>query len=127
MSASRAERQQGLAAENRVQKALEREFGERFEEKQLKVGFRWNGEPALKKFDAVYEESIVAMVKDYSYKNEAGNWTRHARVMRDLYYLSLVKAQRRYMYLSVDFYKWFVERSDAAIAPGVELREIPSN
>jgi hypothetical protein len=115
-----------MSAEDNVRGALQREFGQPFEARKLQVGFNLGGDPAYKRFDAVSQDSeIVAMVKDYSAHNVAGNQTRHARVMRDLYYLSLAEARRKFLYLSTDFYKWFTEQRDAAIAPGIELRIIP--
>jgi hypothetical protein len=114
-----------MKAEARVQAALAEEFGQLFAEIRLQVGSKLDGQPAYKYFDAVSQDkNIVTMVKDYSAENVAGNQTRHARVMRDLYYLSLVKARRRYLYLSKDFYQWFIRQEDASIASGIEVRTI---
>jgi len=115
-----------MSAEDNVRAALLREFGQPFEERQLQVGFKLGGDPAYKWFDAVSRDGrIVAMVKNYSARNLQGNQTRHARVMRDLYYLSLVEAKSKFLYLSADFHKWFTEQRDASIASAIELRIIP--
>ncbi len=115
-----------MKAEASVQTALAEEFGQLFAETRLQVGYKLDGQPAYKYFDAVSQDkNIVAMVKDYSAENVEGNQTRHARVMRDLYYLSLLKARRRYLYLSKDFYQWFNQQKDVSIASGVEVRTIP--
>lgn len=115
-----------MNAEDNVRRALQREFGQPFEARKLQVGSNVSGDPAYKRFDAVSQDGgIVAMVKNYSASNIEGNRTRHARIMRDLYYLSLAEARRKFLYLSTDFHKWFTERRDAAIAPGIELRIIP--
>jgi hypothetical protein len=91
------------------------------------VGQTVDGSPAYKRFDAVSLDSkIVAMVKDYSARNEAGNQTRHARAIRDLYYLCLVQADRRFMYLSREFLEWFERQKDAPVPPNVEIRIVPS-
>jgi len=71
---------------------------------------------------------VVAMVKECvgdSVKNKNGNQTRKVRVNSDMYYLSLVNADKKLMYLSPDYYKWFVSQKDAAITSGIELRKIP--
>ncbi len=118
-----------MNAEQRVISALEREFGQRFEEIGLSAGKRFDGSPAHKKFDAVSADlKVVAMVKECvgdSVKNEAGNQTRKDRVNSDMHYLSLVNADKKLMYLSPDYHRWFVCQNDAAIPPGIELREIP--
>jgi hypothetical protein len=115
-----------MNAEGRVRAALSKEFGVAFKEEALQVGIAIDGEPALKKFDAVTQHKrIIAMVKEYSAENLNGNQTRHARVMRDLYYLSLAQADRRFMYLSAPFYEWLATQPDAAIARGIEVRLIP--
>lgn len=115
-----------MNAEGRVRAALSKEFDVPFREAQLSVGTAIDGEPALKKFDAVAQHKrIIAMVKEYSAENLNGNQTRHARVMRDLYYLSLAQAERRFIYLSGSFYKWLAMQRDASIAPGIEVRLIP--
>ena len=114
------------SAEAKVRQLLSREFKGRFKETRLQIGKNIKGKPAFKKFDAVSNNKrIVAIVKDYSADNIRGNQTRHARVVRDLYYLSLVKAERKFMYLSRDYYEWFKQQRDAAIAPGIEVRVIP--
>ena len=116
-----------MHAEQRVKSALEREFKQPFNEERLLAGKKLDGTAAYKKFDAVSSNGkIVAMVKDYSAGNEQGNQTRHARVMHDLYYLSLVSADKKLMFLSKQYYEWFVEQNDAAIAPGIELRVLPA-
>ena len=115
-----------MSAEDNVRGALQREFGQPFEARKLQVGFRLSGDPAYKRFDAVSQDGgIIAMVKNYSARNVEGNQTRHARVVRDLYYLSLAEAKSKFLYLSTDFYDWFTEQRDAAIAPAIELRIIP--
>ena len=116
-----------MGAEHKVQVALAKEFGQPFAARTLQVGLKLNREPAYKEFDAVsLDGKVVAMVKDYSAQNLQGNQTRHARVMRDLYYLSLVKAEKRFMYLSAEFYEWFATQQDASIPYGLEVRIIPS-
>ena len=78
-----------MNAEVQVQLVLSREFGSRFTKMELVVGKTMSGISALKEFDAVSQDgTVVAMVKDYLARNEQGNQTRHARVLRDLYYLS---------------------------------------
>lgn len=115
-----------MNAEGRVRAELSKEFGVPFKETTLQVGIAIDGKPALKRFDAVAEhKKVIGMVKDYSAKNISGNQTRHARVMRDLYYLSWAQAERRFMYLSAPFYEWLERQRDAAIAPGIEVRLIP--
>ncbi len=115
-----------MDAHSRVREALKREFGQTFQERILQVGHRMDGRPAYKQFDAVSSDSkIVAMVKDYSAENVAGNQTRHARVIRDLYYLHLAQAEQRFMYLSPEFLQWFAQQNDAAVPPDVEVRIIP--
>jgi hypothetical protein len=115
-----------MDSETRVQKLLETEFGTPFSKKTLPVGWTIHSKPASKEFDAVSEDNrVIAMVKDYTAKNLAGNQTRHARVARDLYFLSQAQAQRRFLFLSKDYYKWFSKQGDAAIAPGIEVRIIP--
>jgi hypothetical protein len=113
-------------AEGRVREALEREFGQAFQKRTLQVGQTIDGNPAHKEFDAVSSDcKIIAMVKDYTAKNIAGNQTRHARVIRDLYYLPLARAERRFMYLSQEFLGWFRQQNDAVVPPNVEVRRIP--
>lgn len=111
-----------MNAEARVRAVLSKEFDDTFEEEVLQVGIALDKKPALKKFDAVARhKKIIAMVKDYSAKNLRGNQTRHARVMRDLYYLSLAQAEQRFMYLAAPFYEWLATQRDAAISPGIEV------
>jgi len=114
-----------MSAESLVRKSLSTEFGQVFRERTLQVGIALDGYPALKSFDAVSEDvKIIAMVKEYSAENLAGNQTRHARVMRDLYFLSLCPAERKFLYLTAPFYEWFKNQRDAAVAPGIEIRLI---
>ncbi len=115
-----------ISAEAKVQTDLAKEFGQTFTEKRLPVGCRWDGTVAYKGFDAVSAEGkVVAMVKNYSASNLVGNQTRKARVMQDLYHLSLVDgAEWRIMYLSRQFYNWFVGQPDAAIASAIKVRTI---
>jgi len=102
------------------------EFGMPFRKVTLQVGTAIDGKPALKEFDAVSgDQRVIAMVKDYTAENEVGNQTRHARVMRDLYYLSLCQADHRFLFLSSPYYAWLRMQRDAAIATGIELRIIP--
>ena len=123
------ERRFAVNAEQRVISALEREFGQRFQELKLSAGKRFDGSAADKRFDAVSEDrKVVAMVKECkgdSVKNENGNQTRKVRVNSDMHYLSLVNVDKKLMYLSPDYHRWFVCQKDAAIPPGIELREIP--
>ena len=115
-----------MGVEAKVRAALAKEFRQAFGERILQVGSKLNGEPGYKSFDAVSsDDRVVAMVKDFSAQNLAGNQTRHARVIRDLYYLYLVEADKRFMYLSADFYKWFIGQGDASVARGIEVRIIP--
>jgi hypothetical protein len=115
-----------MTSETRVQKLLEKEFGTPFSKKTLSIGWNIQSKPASQEFDAVAEDGrVIAMVKDYIAENLAGNQTLHARAMRDLYFLSQVQAQRRFLFLSKDYYQWFSEQRDAAIAPGIEVRVIP--
>ena len=114
-------------AEKRVKEALKREFGQDFQRKVLRVGRTMDGSPAYKEFDAVSSDSkIVAMVKDYSAQNEVGNQTRHARVIRDLYYLCLAQVDQRFMYLSREFLEWFGQQKDASVSHNVKIRIVPS-
>ena len=118
-----------MNAEQRVISALEREFGQRFQELKLSAGKRFDGSVADKRFDAVSEDrKVVAMVKECkgdSVKNETGNQTRKVKVNSDIHYLSLVNADKNLMYLSPDYHRWFVRQNDAAIPPEIELRKIP--
>ena len=118
-----------MNAEQRVRFALEGEFRQRFQKIKLSAGKRFDGSAAHKKFDAVsVDRKVVAMVKKCvgdSFKNENGNQTRKVRVNSDMHYLSLVNADRKLMYLSPDYHRWFVRQNDAAIPPGIELRKIP--
>jgi hypothetical protein len=115
-----------MDAHGRVREALKREFGQTFRERILQVGHKIDGRPAYKKFDAVSSDSkIVAMVKDYSAENVAGNQTRHARVIRDLFYLHFAQAEQRFMYLSPEFLQWFGQQNDAVALPDVGIRVIP--
>lgn len=114
-----------MDAESEVREALKIEFGTDFLQRKLQVGLALDAKPALKKFDAVSADGkIIAMVKNYTAENQNGNQTRHARVMRDLYFLCLFPAERKFMYLSESFYHWLSKQRDAAIAPGIEVRVI---
>ncbi len=122
-----AEVESPMNAEKRVKEALKREFGQDFKRRVLQVGRVMDGSPAYKEFDAVSSDSkIVAMVKDYSAQNEIGNQTRHARVIRDLYYLCLAQADQRFMYLSREFLEWFRKQRDASVPSDVKIRIVPS-
>lgn len=113
-------------AEIRVRRSLSEEFGIPFIKMQLQVGIAIDGKPALKEFDAVSKDQmVIAMVKDFTAKNERGNQTRHARVMRDLYYLSLCEARQRFLYLSPSYYIWLKTQRDSAIAANIKVRLIP--
>ena len=113
-------------AEEKVISALKREFRQQFKEDKLSAGIRYDGSAAYKKFDAVSEDrKVVAMVKEYSSNNANGNQTRKVRVNSDIHYLSLVKANKKLMYLSPDYHTWFIMQNDAAIPKGIELRTIP--
>ena len=54
-----------------------------------------------------------------------GNRKRQARVMQDMLYLHLVKADRKFMYLSRPFFAWFQEEHDAAVPSEIEVHLIP--
>ena len=114
-------------SENAVRSLLYREFDQSFEERELEVGEKVNGETAKKKFDAVSKDgAIIAMVKDYSAINLNGNRTRLARVLQDMVYLHLApNADHKYLFLSPAFYEWFAEVRDGSVIPGVEVRCIP--
>ena len=115
-----------MSAEAAVRELLSQEFRMPFRKVTLQVGTAINGKPALKEFDAVSANgSVVAMVKDFTARNIKGNQTRHARVMRDLYYLSLCQAEHRFLFLSSPYYDWLKTQRDAVIAPGIKLRLIP--
>lgn len=118
-----------MNAEQRIISALKKEFGQQFQETVLSAGKRFDGSAAHKKFDAVsVDRKVVAMVKECvgdSVKNKDGNQTRKVRVNSDMHYLSLVNADKKLMYLSPDYHRWFICQNDAAIPPGIELREIP--
>lgn len=115
-----------MKAQARVQTALQKEFGVTFVERAVELGITIGGQNARKKFDAVSPDGkIIAMVKDFSARNLAGNQTRHARVIRDLYFLSLVSAQHKFMYLSPAFVDWFKTQLDAVVAKDIEVRAIP--
>lgn len=117
-----------MNSEKRVRAALTEEFCMPFREKRLETGRTISGEPAFKKFDAVSSNSkIIAMVKDLSAENRAGNKTRHARVIRDLYYLALAHAEKRFMYLSPVFYEWLRMQKDVPIPQNVAVRLIPED
>ena len=119
-----------MNSENQVLAALQREFPRKefIRGKRLRVGDTISGVDASKGFDVVSKDSkIVAMVKDYTATNVNGNYTRHARVIRDLYYLCLVNAEQKFMYLSKDYYEWFARQSDAVIACGIKMRLIPED
>ena len=115
-----------MNAESVVRMLLSQEFRMPFTKMTLEVGTAIDGKPALKEFDAVSgDQRVIAMVKNYTAMNIKGNQTRHARVMRDLYYLSLCQAEHRFLFLSSPYYDWLKTQRDAAIAPGIKLRPIP--
>ena len=112
--------------EKRVLRALEREYKQPFGERQLDCGTREDGQPSVKKFDAVStDKKIIAMVKNYSAENMQGNRTRLARVMHDMVLLVQADVQTRLMYLSPEFYAWFKSTYDAPVPRGIEIRKIP--
>ena len=115
-----------MEGELRVREALRAEFGQEFLEKRLRTGVNAGGMAAFKKFDAVSaDETVIAMVKEYSAVNVVGNRTRLARVMYDLICLHEADADVKFMYLSAAFLRWFKETHDAVVPQDVEVRQIP--
>jgi len=116
-----------MDAEALVRQALSNEFGVPFREKGVHLGTTLVGTKGYKRFDAVSpDQKIIAMVKEFPAGKEEGNQTRKARVMQDLYLLSLIPAERRFMYLLASFYEWLKRRPDAVIVSGIEVRVIPA-
>ncbi|NVM22817.1 MAG: hypothetical protein HWN68_13680 [Desulfobacterales bacterium] len=116
-----------MDAEALVRQALSSEFGVPFAKTELHLGKTLTGTKGSKRFDAASpDHKVVAMVKGFPAGKEQGNLTRKERVIQDLYFLSLVLAERRFMYLSGSFYEWLKHQSDAVIADGIEVRIIPA-
>jgi hypothetical protein len=112
-----------------VRERLEAEFGQPFTQQFLPIGQRADGSPAMHEFDAVSADGrIVAGIKTSSGKTSGG---RHpsgkiAAAYRELYFLSLVKAERRILALTDrEFYRILGSECDGKLAPGLELMLIP--
>ena len=114
-------------SEIRVRAALKKEFNQVFTGEKLKVGEKLNDKDSFKRFDAVSkDQKTVAMVKNYSAHNKAGNRTRLARVLQDMVYLYLSEPKHKFMYLSPEFYDWMENQTnDGSVLPGIEVRPIP--
>jgi len=76
-------------------------------------------------FDAVSQDkSIVAGIKGHSWKTRGGNLPsgKYAQLYQELYFLSLVKAVRKFLILTnEDMYKDFQDRSRGKVAEGVKI------
>jgi hypothetical protein len=108
-----------------VRKTLAERFGQPFEKRFLPVGQRADGSQAMHEFDAVSADGrIVAGIKSSSGKTSGG---RHpsgkvAAAYKELYFLSLAKADRRILVLTNrEFHEIFQRNSDGKLADGLEL------
>jgi hypothetical protein len=115
--------------ERYVRGALEKEFGQQFTTQVLIVGKRSDGFPASHEFDAVSADGrIVAGIKSSSGKTSSGRRPsgKIAAAYKELYFLSLVDAERRILVLTdPEFYKIMENDCDGRLAPGLELMLIP--
>lgn len=118
-----------IAVENYVRKQLTEKFGQPFSKKRLSIGYKANGQPTTREFDAVSEDgAIVADIKSSTGKTSGGKNPsgKVAAAYKDLYFLSLVKAPRRLLILTdPNFYAILQRNSDGKLAPGLELLHIP--
>jgi len=112
-----------------VREQLKEKFGQPFVKRFLPVGRCADGSPATHEFDAVSADGrIVVGIKSSSGKTSGG---RHpsgkiAAAYKELYFLSLVKAERRILVLTDrEFYRILGNDCDGKLAPGLELMLIP--
>jgi len=112
-----------------VREQLKEKFGQPFDKRFLPVGQCADGSPATHEFDAVSADGrIVVGIKSSSGKTSGG---RHpsgkiAAAYKELYFLSLMKAERRILALTdQEFYRILESECDGKLAPGLELMLIP--
>lgn len=112
-----------------VRKQLEEKFGQPFAKQFLPVGQRADGSQATHEFDAVsIDGRIVAGIKSSSGKTSGGRRPsgKIAAAYKELYFLSLVKAERRILVLTdPEFYRILESDCDGKLATGLELMLIP--
>jgi hypothetical protein len=112
-----------------VRKQLEQEFGQSFEKQFLPIGRRADGSQATHEFDAVSADGrIVVGIKSSSGKTRGGKRPsgKIAGAYKELYFLSLVNAERRILVLTdPEFYRIFQSDCDGKLATGLELILIP--
>jgi hypothetical protein len=115
--------------EEYVRTELARQFGRRFEKKALVLSQRSDGSDATHEFDAVSEDGrIVAAIKSSSGKTSGGRLPsgKIAAAYKDLYFLSLARAERRFLVLTdPEFHAIFIGNCDGKLAAGIEVLLIP--
>ena len=109
-----------------VRNWLTRQFPEhRFDRRHLVLTCITQEKPGSHEFDAVSEDgTVVAAIKGHSWKTSGGNLpaAKYASMYQELYFLTLVKADRRFLILTnEEMYSDFQNRSKGKIADGIEL------
>ncbi len=122
-------RQLTIDVENYVRGQLEQKFSQQFQKKKLLIGQQANGTPAYHEFDAVSADgSVICAIKSSSGRTGQGKYPsgKVAGAYKDLYFLLLVKAQRRILILTdPEFYEIFKRNSDGKFTDGLELMFVP--
>ena len=108
-----------------MRERLEAEYGQPFSQQFLLVGWRADGSPASHELDAVSaDRRLVAGIKSSSGKTSGGRRPsgKIAAAYKELYFLSLVDADRRILVLTDrGFYRIMMSESDGKLVSGLEL------
>lgn len=111
--------------EDYIRTELARQFGQPFQKQFLPISQRLDGSQAMHEFDAVSADgTIVAGIKSASGKTGGGRRPagKIASAYQELYFLSLVRAERRILVLTApDFYEILRKDCDGKLAAGLEL------